>query len=82
MCKATQSNEIPLTILKQNEDIFSNYIFNVCNFCVHEGKFPNIPKQANIISAFEKGYRGFKESYRPLSILPIIRKYMKNFFSK
>ena len=72
MCKATQSNEIPLTILKQNEDIFSNYIYNVFNFFVHEGKFPNIFKQAIIIPAFKKGYRGFKESYRPLSILPII----------
>ena len=65
MRKATQSNEIPVKILKQNGDLFSDYICNVFNFRVNESKFPNILKQANTIPAFQKGYRGHKESYRP-----------------
>ena len=73
MRKTTQSNEIPVTILKQNGVIFSDYICNLFNFCVNEGKFPNILKQANIIPAFKKGYRRYDESYRPL------REYLKNF---
>ena len=37
--KATQNNDIPVRILKQNTDIFGNYICDFFNECVHKGVF-------------------------------------------
>ena len=48
MRKATQNNEVPVENLKQNADTFSGYIQNSFNFCVNEGKFINLLKQASI----------------------------------
>ena len=56
-CKATQSNAIPINILEQNPDNFSEYICNVFNFCVNEGKFWKHFKQVNITPPFTKDYR-------------------------
>ena len=54
--KATQMNYFPVKILKQNVDIFTTNICNFFSFCVNEGKFANIFKQANITPTFKKGY--------------------------
>ena len=52
------------------------------SFCVNENKFPNIFKQANITLAYKKGYKSCKESYRPMSILPVITKIFEKLLSK
>ena len=54
MHRATQSNEIPAKVLKQNAGIFSGYICSLFIFFVNEGKLMNILKQVNIIPAFRK----------------------------
>ena len=46
MVKATQINVILVNNLKQTADIFSDNICNIFSFCLNEGKFPNIFKQA------------------------------------
>ena len=61
-------------VLKQNADIFSNNICNFFSFCVNKGKLPNISKNADISPAFKKVYRGYKGSYRSMSILLVIAK--------
>lgn len=80
--RATKNNEISVKILKQNADIFSEKVCNFLSFCVNEDKFPNVFKQANIIHAPKKGYRGFKESYHPMSILSVIAKMIEKLLSK
>ena len=51
--KATQNTDIPVRILKQNSDIFGNYICDFFNECVDKGIFPSILKNAtNITPAF------------------------------
>lgn len=80
--RATKNNEISVKILKQNADIFSEKVCNFLSFCVNEDKFPNIFKQANIIHVPKKGYRGFKESYHPMSILSVIAKMIEKLLSK
>ena len=40
--KATQNTDIPVRILKQNSDIFDNYICDFFNECVDKGVFPSI----------------------------------------
>ena len=89
--KATQNTDIPVRILKQNSDIFGNYICDLFNECVDKGVFPSILKNADITPVFKKGFRGSKDNYRPVSILPIIFEklqskqiiiYMDKFLSK
>ena len=61
--KATQNTDIPVRILKQNADIFGNYICDFFNECVGEGAFPSILKNANSTPVFRKGFRGSKGNY-------------------
>ena len=79
-CKATRTNEIVVYILKQNADNFSDCICNFSIFYVNEGKVPNIPKKGNIAAAFRKGYRGVKENYCPVCILPVIANTFEKIF--
>ena len=72
--KAIQNTDIPVKILKQNADIFGSYICHFFNVCVDKGTFPSVLKHADITPVFKKGYRGSKENYRPVSILPVISK--------
>ena len=61
--KATQNTNIPVRILKQNSDIFGNYICDFFNESVDKGVFPSILKNANITSIYEKDFRGLKGNY-------------------
>ena len=75
--KKLQSNEILVYILKQNADVLFWLYLQLFNFCLNEEKFPNILKQANLTPASRKGNRSSKENCRPLSILPVIAKYLQ-----
>ena len=70
--KAIQNTDIP--VIKQNVNIFGSYICHFFNVCVDKGTFPSVLKHANITPAFKKGYKGSKENYRTVSILPVISK--------
>ena len=72
--KGTKNTDIPVRILKQNSDIFGNCICDFLNECVDKGVFPSILKNPNITPVFKKDFRGSKDNYRPVSILPIISK--------
>ena len=71
---ATQYSDLPVKILKENSDILGKYISDFFNECVDKGTFPSILKHANITPVFKKGYKGSKDSYWPVSILPVISK--------
>ena len=53
------------------------YICHFFNVCVDKSTFPSVLKHANITPVFKKGYRGSKENYRPVSILPVISKILE-----
>ena len=80
--KATQNTNIPVRILKQNSDIFGNYIGDFFNECVDKGVFPSILKNANITPIYKKDFRGLKDNYWLVSILPIIPKIFEKLLSK
>ena len=80
--KAAQSTNVPVNILKDNADIFADYICEFFNESLNCCKFPNILKNANVTSVFEKGYRGSKEKYRPVSILPVMSKISEKLLCK
>ena len=72
--KSTQSTDIPIKLLKENADIFASYLCDFFNQSIDSSEFPSILKNANITLVLKKGYRGSKENYRPVSILPVISK--------
>ena len=49
---------------------------------IRSGKFPLILKNADITAVFKKGFKGSKENYRPVSILPVISKIFEKLISK
>ena len=68
--KACQDTDIPINILKENADIFSNFLFAYYNASVAKSsKFPSILTLADIIPVFKKEDKECKNNYRPVSIL-------------
>ena len=68
-----QNTDIPVKILKQNADSFGSYICHFLNVCVDKSTFPSVLKHSSK-PVIKKVYRGSKENYRPVSILPAISK--------
>ena len=68
--KSTQSEDIPFKIIKDNADIFANFILQNFNKCIIDGKFPDQLKKAGVSPVFKKGNHNNKTNYRPVSILP------------
>ena len=61
---------------------FSEHIFDFLNKTVESGKFPEILKNGDITAVFQKCFKGSKENYRPVSMLPIISKIFEKIISK
>ena len=73
--KATQEHDIPAKILRENADLFADFLHPAFNDCVKTGKFPPCLKQKSCLTpVFKKGSRNSKDNYRPVSILPNISK--------
>lgn len=72
--KAIQSNDIPTKMIKENCEIFADFLLSSLNKCLSEGGFPSFLKEADVIPIFKKGLRTSKENYRPISILKNISK--------
>ena len=53
--KASQTNNIPPKILKENVDICSYFFLTNVNNCILEAEFPDNLKLAEIFSSFKKG---------------------------
>ena len=70
--KSTQSEDIPFKIIKDNADIFANFILQNFNKCIIDGKFPDQLKKANVSPVFKKGNHDDKSNYWP--ILPSLSK--------
>ena len=76
--KAIQQNDIPVKIIKANRDIFSQFIMHNINEGISTARFPDILKNAEVKPVFKKKSRIDKENYRPVSILPVISKILKD----
>ena len=47
--------------------------------CVDQGDFLFVLKHANITPVYKNGYRGSKDNYCPVSVLPIVSKIFENY---
>ena len=72
--KASQYSDIPTKIIKENSDIFSNFICESINNSIKSSIFPSCLKHADVTPLHKKCNETLKENYRPLSILPILSK--------
>ena len=67
-----------MKIIKDNIDIFSEFILNSFNNLIFDATFLSKLKKADVIPVFKKKHRDNIENCRPVSILPNFRRYMKS----
>ena len=76
--EAIQQNNIPLKIIKENRNTFSEFIMHNFNYSISMARFPDILKTAEVKTVFQKKKKKKskidKESYRPVTILSVILK--------
>ena len=72
--KASQDADIPSNIIKENANIFANFLYFNYNKAVSDCEFPTSFKNANVSPIYKKDSRLEEKNYRPISILPILSK--------
>ena len=65
--KAKQESDIPTKIVKENSDIFTDFISMNFNNLLLTCNFPDKLKLANVTPVHKKGSRTITENYRPVS---------------
>ena len=83
--KASISNDIPVSVMKQFENCYCEKLTNILNDCRKENRLPNLMKVAEISPAFKKLDNTSKDNYRTISTLSNFAKLfdcMENKFSK
>ena len=78
--KAVTQDDIPVKILKLNNDIFCQYLSQIFNESIETVSFPNDFKCADITLVYKKN-RQQKENYRPVSIICYTQIIRTLFFS-
>ena len=53
--KATVSNDIPVSVLKESISAYYEKLTNIFNNCIRSGTFPEILKKAKVTPVFKKG---------------------------
>ena len=72
--KASQYSDIPTKIIKENSDIFSNFICESINNSIKSSISLSCLKHADVTLLHKKYNKSLKENYRPVSVLPILSK--------
>ena len=74
--KASQSSDIPTQIIRENADIFAEFLWKSINSLIKSSIFPSCLKSADMTPLRKKGK---KDSYRPVSILPTLSKCFEKY---
>ena len=67
--KATTKNNIPPRILKESQNVSSNFLQEFINNTIISGKFPDSLKLADVTPVFKKKNPFDKTKSRPVSVL-------------
>ena len=78
--KATQNTDILTKLIKENSDIFEDFIFENLNDSISQSV--SALKLANITPVHKNDSKSKKDHYRPISVLPNISKIYERFFFK
>ena len=72
--KASQHSDIPIKIIKENLDIFADFLCRNINSSFKSSSIPSCLKMADVTPLHKKGRKDLKENYRSVSILPVSSK--------
>lgn len=72
--KSTGTDEIPISVFKDNIDILAVPLAIFYNNCYEEGIFPEQLKLAKVIPVYKKGSKSDPQNYRPISLLSVLSK--------
>ena len=75
--KATGCDNIQAKILKLSAPAITNSLGYLLNLSLSSGKFPDDWKFARISPIFKKGSKSEPGNYRPVSVLPVVSKFME-----
>ena len=70
-------DDMPVKMLKLNDDIFYQYLSQIFNESIEAVNFPKELKYADITPVYKKNNRHEKENYRPVSIISVISKILE-----
>ena len=80
--RTSKSSNIPTTILKDNVDIFAEFLWESINSSIKSSTFPSCLKSADVTPLHKKVKKDKKVNYSPLSILSTLSKcFEKSMFS-
>ena len=54
--KTSQNSGVPTKIIKENAELFTNFIHSGLNEAIQSGNFPSCLKWADVTHIFEKGF--------------------------
>ena len=80
--KACQDTDVYTKIIKENADIFTDFVHPSINASINNGDFPSFLKLENVIPVFKKDCKNSKDNYRPISILKNISKVYQRILFK
>ena len=75
--KAAPQDDIPIKILKLNNNSFSQYLSQIFNESIEAANFPNESKYEDITPVYKKNNRDEKVNYRTVSIIYVISKILE-----
>ena len=79
--KACGYDHISNRMIKATSHIIAPFIVQLYNNCMHQGIFPDAYKKAQVIPLFKGGDKDDMNSYRPISLLPVLGKLLEKVIS-
>ena len=76
--KASISNDIPISLMKQVANYYCQKLTNILNECLKENRFPNSVNVAEINPVFKKLGNTSKENYWPIKTLSNFNKLFES----
>ena len=80
--KTFQDTNVPTKIIKENTDIFIDFVYRSINASINNADFLSFLKLANVIPVFKKDCKNSKDNYRPISIVKNISKVYERILFK
>ena len=77
-CKAHGYDDISIRMLKICDSAIVKPLTILFKNCISQGIFPDNWKKSNICPTHRKGDKQIVNNYRPVSLLPICRRYLKD----
>ena len=80
--KACQDTDVLSKIIKDNANIFTDFVHPSIHTSINNGDFPSFLNLANLIPVFKKDCKNSKDNYKPISILKNIPKVYERILFK